>query len=152
ESEFQCLQPTEQLILWCATQALRDAGLWEQRAGARLGLVLGLGAEWLLTWEKDMHKGGRRVHDARGDVESHLAVKRRALGLAGPAVTVAAACASGNYALAQARRWIALGVVDVCLAGACNRDVTPLALACFGNLGALSQRNAAPAAASRPFD
>src|SRR5205823_4493720 len=62
------------------------------------------------------------------------------------------ACASGNYALAQARRWIAMGLVDVCLAGACNLDVTPMSLACFGNLGALSQRNADPTAASRPFD
>jgi 3-oxoacyl-[acyl-carrier-protein] synthase II len=150
--EFQRLQPTEQLILWCASQALRDAGLWEQRDAVRLGLVLGLGAEWLLTWEKDRHAGGRRVHDPRHDQESHLAVTRRALGVVGPAVTVAAACASGNYALAQARRWIALGLVDVCLAGACNRDATPISLACFGNLGALSRRNADPAAASRPFD
>ena len=45
-------------------------------------------------------------------------------------------------------RWLRLGWADVCLAGACNLDVTPMSLACFGNLGALSRRNAAPAAAS----
>ena len=152
EGEFRRLEPYEQLILWCAVQALRDAGLWEQRTNARLGLILGLGAEWLLTWEADLYEGGSRVRDPRRDQESRLTAARRKLGLAGPAVTVAAACASGNYALAQARRWIAMGVVDVCLAGACNRDVTPMSLACFGNLGALSQRNADPVRASRPFD
>jgi 3-oxoacyl-[acyl-carrier-protein] synthase II len=74
------------------------------------------------------------------------------MSLSGPAVSVSAACASGNYALAQARRWLEMGWVDVCLAGACDMGVTPLALAGFGNLRALSRRNGEPATASRPFD
>jgi 3-oxoacyl-[acyl-carrier-protein] synthase II len=76
----------------------------------------------------------------------------RRLKISGPALTVSAACASGNYAIAQARRWLELGWVDVCLAGACDAGVTPLGLAGFGNLRALSRRNAEPQAASRPFD
>jgi len=40
----------------------------------------------------------------------------------------------------------------VCLAGASNMSVTPMSLAGFGNLRALSRRNAEPQAASRPFD
>ncbi|MBY0396891.1 MAG: beta-ketoacyl-[acyl-carrier-protein] synthase family protein, partial [Thermoleophilia bacterium] len=74
------------------------------------------------------------------------------LAMTGPGATVAAACASGNVALAQARRWIERGWVDVCLAGACDRSITPMGMAGFGNLGALSKRNEAPEAASRPFD
>src|SRR6059058_862877 len=62
------------------------------------------------------------------------------------------ACASGNYALAQARRWLELGWVDVCLAGACDMAVTPMSMAGFGNLRALSRRNHDPQGASRPFD
>src|SRR6059058_3716995 len=62
------------------------------------------------------------------------------------------ACASGNYALGQARRWLELGWVDVCLAGACDMSVTPMGMAGFGNLRALSRRNTHPEAASRPFD
>jgi 3-oxoacyl-[acyl-carrier-protein] synthase II len=77
---------------------------------------------------------------------------QRKLRLSGPALSVAAACASGNYALAQARRWLELGWVDVCLAGACDAGVTALGLAGFGNLRALSRRNDQPQAASRPFD
>jgi 3-oxoacyl-[acyl-carrier-protein] synthase II len=77
---------------------------------------------------------------------------RRKLELTGPALSIAAACASGNYAIAQARRWLELDWVDVCLAGACDASVTSLGLAGFGNLRALSRRNDNPHAASRPFD
>ncbi len=77
---------------------------------------------------------------------------RRALGLSGPTASISAACASGNYALAQARQWLQLGWVDVCLAGACDAAVTPMSLAGFGNLRALSRRNADPRGASRPFN
>src|SRR5260370_30382873 len=45
-----------------------------------------------------------------------------------------------------------MGLADVCLAGSCTLDVTPVSLASFGNLGALSRRNNNPPAASRPFD
>ena len=49
---------------------------------------------------------------------SGAAERATTLGLTGPAVSLSAACASGNYALALARRWLQLGWVDVCLAGA----------------------------------
>jgi 3-oxoacyl-[acyl-carrier-protein] synthase II len=151
-AEFARLHRLEQLVLWCCHSALRDAGWWERRSEARVGLVLGIGAEWLVLWEDDALRGGTRVYDPGQDVESIVGIARRKLGLSGPAVSVSAACASGNYALAQARRWLELGWVDVCLAGACDMAVTPMSLAGFGNLRALSRRNADPTAASRPFD
>src|SRR5207244_2764840 len=89
---------------------------------------------------------------AAQDTEALVTPARRKLRISGPAVSVSAACASGNHALAQARRWLQLGWVDVCLAGACDMAVSPMSLAGFGNLRALSRRNAEPAAASRPFD
>jgi 3-oxoacyl-[acyl-carrier-protein] synthase II len=149
---FAALSRTEQLIHWCCTTALRDAGWWERRGQVRMGLVLGCGAEWPILWESDALAGGRRVWEPHRDTESVLGRTRRALGLRGPAVSVSAACASGNVALAQARNWLDLGWVDVCLAGACDMCVTPMALAGFGNLRALSRRNQDPQAASRPFD
>jgi 3-oxoacyl-[acyl-carrier-protein] synthase II len=152
EADFASLGLYEQTIFWCATQALQDAGWWERRSEVRLGLAMGFGAEWLRNWEVNRQTGGDRVRDPRQDRESLLALTQRKLGLRGPAVTVAAACASGNHALAQARRWLHLGWADVCLAGACNLDMTPMSMASFGNLGALSRRNAEPTAASRPFD
>jgi 3-oxoacyl-[acyl-carrier-protein] synthase II len=152
EEAFAGLYKLEQTILWCCCTALRDAGLWEQRQTSRIGLVLGLGAEWMTIWESDYRGGGKRAISAEHDTEPLVSAARRKLGLNGPGITVSAACASGNYALAQARRWLELDWVDVCLAGACDAGVTTLGQAGFGNLRALSRRNAEPHAASRPFD
>jgi 3-oxoacyl-[acyl-carrier-protein] synthase II len=115
-------------------------------------LVLGMGAEWSIIWEADTMRGGNRVNHPEQDQESLIASVRRRLQLSGPVASVSAACASGNYAISQARRWLELGWVDICLAGACDMAVTPMSLAGFGNLRALSRRNAEPRAASRPFD
>ncbi len=67
-------------------------------------------------------------------------------------MTLAAACASANHALAHARDWLQFGIVDVCLAGGLEMGVTPYSLASFGNLRALSRRNDEPEKALRPFD
>jgi 3-oxoacyl-[acyl-carrier-protein] synthase II len=150
--EFAGLHRLEQLMRWCCAEALRDAGLWDGRREARVGLALGVGAEWLEVWETDALAGGRRVWEPERDTESMIERTRRVLGLSGPTLSVSAACASGNVALAQARHWLELGWVDVCLAGACDMGVSPMGLAGFGNLRALSRRNAEPEAASRPFD
>jgi 3-oxoacyl-[acyl-carrier-protein] synthase II len=139
------------LTLWCCVTALQDAGWWQQRSDIRLGLVLGTAGQWLAGWELDHARGGRRIYDG-ADVEPVVAAVRRRLGLSGPAVSISAACASGNYALPLARRWLEMGWVDVCLAGACDMALTPLSLAGFGNLRALSRRNDDPQKASRPFD
>lgn len=151
-SEFQSLTRQEQLILWCCFAALRDGGFWEQREKLRIGLVVGIGAEWLIAWENEALPDGSPNPDADPNPESLVQIVRKKLRLSGPAMSLSAACASGNYALAQGRRWLELGWVDVCLAGACDIGPTPMSLAGFGNLRALSRRNAEPTRASRPFD
>jgi len=152
EADFARRSTWEQLILHCAIQALRDSGWWDRRSSVRIGVVLGIGAEWLQTWEIDFSKGGRLVYSPDSEHTALSAFAQQELGLSGPVATVAAACASGNIALAQGRRWVERGWVDVCLAGGCDLAVTPMGMAGFANLGALSKRNDAPAAASRPFD
>ncbi len=150
DAAFARMMPLDQLTLWCATTALADAG-WTDR-GPRLGIAFGCGAEWLPFWERDAAAGGTLAWQPRPDADCALHTLRRTMSLAGPAVSVGSACASANYALQVARRWVASGWVDACLVGGCDRSLTPIGLACFGNLGALSGRNADPAAASRPFD
>jgi 3-oxoacyl-[acyl-carrier-protein] synthase II len=152
EDAFARLTRLEQLTLWCCTAALRDAGWWPHRQEIRMGLIIGIGAEWLERWEEDAIAGGNGIFHPERDVASVVRKTCQALQLSGPAASVAAACASGNYALAQARHWLELGWVDVCIAGACDMAVTPLSLAGFGNLRALSRRNDQPELASRPFD
>jgi 3-oxoacyl-[acyl-carrier-protein] synthase II len=149
---FAAKTPLDQLAHWCVETALRDAGLWGTHRERRVGLVLGLGAEWMFLWETDDFAGGTRVHDPEQDRESTIERTRRTLDLSGPSLGLSAACASGNHALEVGRHWLRLGLVDVCIAGACDLAVTPIGLATFGNLRALSRRNAEPAAASRPFD
>jgi 3-oxoacyl-[acyl-carrier-protein] synthase II len=148
---FQRLNRLEQLALSCAAGALDDAGLRDQLARLRVGLVLGLGAEALRAWELDELGGRDRVCHPSRDPDSVVHCIHRELGLDGPAVAVAAACASAGYALALARRWVQVGLVDACLAGGCDL-ITPMAYAGFHNLRALSRRGGDPAAASRPFD
>jgi 3-oxoacyl-[acyl-carrier-protein] synthase II len=149
---FDGLHRLDRLMRWCCGVALRDAGWWQRRAELRVGMVLGVGAEWLTVWETDALAGGRRVWEPVGDEPGVIERTRLALGLSGPTASVSAACASGNVALAQARHWLEMGWVDICLAGACDMAVAPMGLAGFGNLRALSRRNHDPAGASRPFD
>ena len=150
---FTKMSRLEQLGLWCSVQALRDAGLWESRQTKRIGLVIGNATECGWFWEEDLTKRGTKpVCDPANDPPAFLGTLKNILGLTGPILTLSSACASGNFALAQARRWLELGWVDACIAGGCDAAVTPMTLAGFGNLRALTRQNDRPQAASRPFD
>jgi 3-oxoacyl-[acyl-carrier-protein] synthase II len=144
--------PLVQCAIWCGLQSLKDAGLWAHRGRLRIGLVLGFAAESMSHWDADVRRGGDLMIDATRTRPSTVDVAGQALELNGPTMSVAAACASGNHALAYACDWLRMGWVDVCLAGACDMGVTPYSLASFGNLRALSRRNEAPTEAVRPFD
>ena len=133
---FAARQPLDQLAYFCIEAALRDASLWEQYREQRVGLVLGIGAEWMLHWEADSLKGGMRLYKPEQDHDSTIVRVHKELGLSGPALAISAACASGNHALEIGRLWLRQGLVDVCIAGACDLAVTPIGLATFGNLRA----------------
>ena len=148
---FRALPRTEQFVLWCCTSALADAGYDLARGDIRVGLVLGIGGEWLRSWEGDWAAGGSEVYQGHTDSPSLVDSAYSRLSLSGPKATVAAACASANYAFAQARRWIDFGLVDVCLAGGVE-TITPICRSAFNNLRALSKRTDDPVRASRPFD
>src|SRR5208283_354653 len=72
--------------------------------------------------------------------------------LRGPNFGVVTACASGAHALGLALRAIQYGEAEVMVAGGTESVITPLPMAGFINMGALSLRNSDPQAASRPFD
>ena len=135
----------------CDECALADAGYLNNRPGLRIGLVLGSGGELLRRWEGNWSAGGREVFSGTTDSPTLAENAVRQLKLNGPSTTIAAACASANYAIAQAKQWIELGLVDVCLAGGVE-TVTPICRSAFNNLRALSRRADEPQKASRPFD
>ena len=74
------------------------------------------------------------------------------LGLQGPAITGAAACASSIYAFIEAKQIIEYGEADLAFVGGSESNISELGIAGLANMHALSRRNDDPAAASRPFD
>jgi 3-oxoacyl-[acyl-carrier-protein] synthase II len=143
----------EQFAGLCLAGAIKDAGLWDKRHSLRIGLVLGTAAEFAWGWEQDFRfRPDVQFCDPALDRRPLVPFLMQGLGLTGPSMTISTACSTGNYALSLARRWLQLGWCDVCLAGACDLGMSPLVLAGFGNLRALSRRNDNPAGASRPFD
>ena len=74
------------------------------------------------------------------------------LGAHGPVNASALACASGNYALLEARRLILAGEADVVIAGGTDGGISRVLFAGLANMGPMSERNDDPAGASRPFD
>lgn len=152
EVAFRQLPRLDQVFRWCAYTALNDAGYWGEHQGMRIGICLGVGAEWMQHWEEDFARGGRRILEPSLDRETLAVRLGHWLGSQGLVGCVSGACASGNHAIAVARTWIQMGWADVVLTGACDAGVTPMSLAAFGNLRALSRRNAEPELASRPFD
>jgi 3-oxoacyl-[acyl-carrier-protein] synthase II len=149
--EFDRLDEQEQLLLHCCVQALHESGCGVG-GGSRIGLVVGLGSEWMGAWEKRWRMGGGAALGPEHDPGPVVQRTRSRLGLNGPAMTIAAACASANFALAHGRRLIEQGILDVCLAGGIDRSINHTSLACFDNIGVLSRRNDDPAGACRPFD
>ena len=72
--------------------------------------------------------------------------------LRGPNTSVCTACASGTNAIGDAFRMIQYGMADVMVTGGTEAALTPMGIAGFARMGALSVRNDAPQEASRPFD
>ena len=143
-----------------AKMAVEDAKLdFEQLEKDRVGVILGSGIGGIETMEESCRvlaeKGPGRVSPffvpmmignmAAGQVAI-------ALGVTGPNITVVTACASGTNAIGDAFKLIQRGGAEVVLAGGTEASITPLALAGFCSMRALSTNNEEPEKASRPFD
>ncbi len=85
------------------------------------------------------------VNAASGNVAVHW-------GLKGPSSAIATACASAIHSIGNAFRLIQGGYADVMIAGGTEAGCTPMGIAGFARMNALSVRNEDPTAASRPFD
>jgi 3-oxoacyl-[acyl-carrier-protein] synthase II len=72
--------------------------------------------------------------------------------LRGPCYTITTACSSGTDAIGSAVRWIENGAVDFAISGGVEAAITPFGISSLNVIQALSTRNDAPEAASRPFD
>ena len=123
--------------------------------GAMVGS--GVGGIWTYSHEFEvLHgKGQRRVSpflipSITVDVPSvHIAIRT---GAQGPNHGVASACATGGDAIGEAFETIRRGHAQAMFTGGVEAAVTPIGVAAFDRLRALSRRNDDPQGASRPFD
>lgn len=125
----------------------------------RMGVAIGSGIGGLETLEAGVRKlwegGPRRVQPfvipmiISNMASGYVAIRQ---GLKGPNLCHVSACATGAHSLGEAARIVERGDADVMLAGGTEAPVTELSVAGFNAMRALSTRNDAPAAASRPFD
>jgi 3-oxoacyl-[acyl-carrier-protein] synthase II len=125
----------------------------------RAGVLIGSGIGGMQTFEDQtrifIEKGPSRVSPFFvpmfiPDIAAGVVSIR--FGLTGPNYCTVSACASSAHAVGQAYRLIRDGDADVMVAGGSEAAVTPLTLAGFASMRALSTRNDDPATASRPFD
>jgi 3-oxoacyl-[acyl-carrier-protein] synthase II len=154
--------PFVHYALVAAQLALGDAGLEapaDELEAERWGAYIGSGLGGLEAFEAASRalvaRGPRRVSPYFvPSTIANLAAGQIAIahGLRGPNLAHVSACASGAHALGDASHVIRRDEADVMLAGASEAAVTPLSLAGFGAMKALSRRNDAPQQASRPFD
>ena len=125
----------------------------------RHGIVMGSGIGGISTIETSVQvmdgKGPSRISPftvpklMANAVTGNISIR---FNLQGYASTHATACASSGHAIADAMEAIRSGKADVMIAGGAEAALTPLCLGAFMTMKALSTRNDAPEAASRPFD
>src|SRR3989440_4245280 len=151
-----------QLAIGAADQALADACLvnyWDKLDLRRAGVLIGTGTGGLRTFEENcralFEKGPSRVSPFfvpmyMPNVAAALISMR--YGAKGPNYCTVSACASSAHSVGDALDLIRNDKADLMIAGGAEAAITPLAVASFANMKALSERNDDPPTASRPFD
>jgi len=149
-----------QFALVASDEAIRASGLQVDREDPhRIGVIFGSGIGGLNELEQQhsrlLEKGPGKVsaftipklmvNAASGNISIEYGIK-------GTTIAVASACASALNAMGESLRQIRCGAAEVMVTGGSEAALTPLALAAFAAMKALSTRNDDPTRASRPFD
>jgi len=158
--EVRKMDPFIQYALAAAELAAEDAGVPRAMLeGDRCGVYVGSGIGGIGTIEDQVRqmieKGPERVspfflistiiNEAAGQISIRFRAK-------GPNSATVTACTSGTHAVGDSFRLIQRGEAEIMIAGGAEAAITPLGIAGFCAMKALSERNDAPEKASRPFD
>jgi 3-oxoacyl-[acyl-carrier-protein] synthase II len=149
------------LAMAAADQAVKDANIEDLSVEEKenCGTIIGSGIGGLSTLESEHRKlverGPRRVSPFLipmliSDMASGMVSMK--YGFKGPNYCVVSACASATHAMGDAFMGIKTGMMDMAVTGGTEATITPLAMAGFCNMKALSTRNDTPTKASSPFD
>ncbi|MCS7199887.1 MAG: beta-ketoacyl-ACP synthase II [Caldimicrobium sp.] len=148
-----------QYAIAATDMALEDAKLPKNDLGEEVGVVIGVGMGGVGQVEYYT-----RIFDERGYkritpffipmIIPNMAAGQVAIlyGAKGPNMAICTACAAGNHAIGEAFRLIKEGIAKVVICGGTEALITPLTVAGFSVMKALSTRNNEPERASRPFD
>ncbi|MEW6072051.1 MAG: beta-ketoacyl-[acyl-carrier-protein] synthase family protein [Planctomycetota bacterium] len=150
------------IAIWCAREALADAGVsLAERDTARFGVYVGITEHGTVETEREMLAVAGYEHDLsywshhhnpRTVANNPAGEISLSLGVRGPAYTLGGACAAGNLGLIHAVQMVQLGEVDAALGGGVSEAIHGAAIfASFRAQGALAA-HPEPARASRPFD
>ncbi len=144
-----------------ATQfALEDAKIdFTEDIKQDTGVIIGVGLGGLLLIEENKmileKRGPRRISPffipmlIGNEAAANVSIR---WGFTGPNLCITTACASGAHAIGEAFKLIQRGAAKVIVAGGSESVITPLSVAGFNSMKALSRRNDEPEKASRPFD
>ena len=146
--------------LAAADMAMKDSGLQVTEENAeRVGVVVGAGLGGLPAIEKYhevlMNGGYKKVTPffipmlIINLAPGHISIR---FGAKGPNLSTVTACATGTHSIGDAYHIIKRGDADAMIAGGAESTITPLGIAGFNVMKALSTRNDDPTRASRPFD
>jgi len=162
-SDMQLLRYMDRFVRYAvvaAREAFAQSGLDLNREDPnKIGVVIGSGIGGLGSVEEECEvlrvKGHRKVTPYLiPKIIPNMApgVASIALGLKGPNSAIATACATGTHAIGDSFKIIQRGNAIAMVCGATESCITPLAIAGFSNMGALSKRNDPPTEACCPFD
>ncbi len=152
--------PYEQLAIATSHQALAHANLKvTDDIADDVGVYIGSGIGGLVT----QHEQFRILHEKGPDRISPFFINMMIIdgapgivsiltGARGPNWAAVSACATSGNTIGEAWETIRRGDAKVMLAGGSEKAITPISMAAFDNMHALSRRNDDPQGASRPFD
>ena len=158
--EIRKMDRFTQYAVAAAELAVEDAGIDRGALeGERTGVCVGSGIGGIGSLEEThkvlLEKGPDRVspfflvQTIINEAAGQISIRYRA---GGPNTATVTACSTGTHAIGDSFRMIARGDADAMFAGGSEAPVTPLSLAGFSAMKALSERNDEPQKASRPFD
>ena len=148
------------LSIYATEEALKDARLDNQeRLGPNVGIVFGTGIGGIGATEDAVRtfdeRGPSRVNPLAitqlmpNSSTGQVAIK---FGIEGPSVTITTACAASANAVGEAKNMIENGIVDIIVTGGTESGTTPMTIAAFAQIRALSTQNDNPKEACKPFD
>jgi 3-oxoacyl-[acyl-carrier-protein] synthase II len=150
------------IAIWCAHEALRDAGIELAKLDpARVGIYTGITEHGNVETENQIHEVAQygfdlsywsHHHNPRTVANNPAGEATLNLGITGPAYSLGGACAAGNLGLIQGLQMLRLGEIDLALGGGVSEAIHTFGIfASFRAQGALAA-HADPTKASRPFD